>query len=196
MGTIKSAYEIAMENTKSIEADKELLETNRLKDEGKKLVSHAMEDSSFSIKEALKAFDKKQLEHVRSGLAQSLLANLVLPQDEFAVTRIRRIGEVLVSIASETKRISATVSQLDHFFKEFLEERKRTLEALERQYAPRLKKKEEDVSRQVGRPVRINPASDPEFQGLVRQYLGQLEAKYEDVLNGVKKEIEATVLKG
>ena len=52
------------------------------------------------------------------------------------------------------------------------------MEAIDRQYAPRLKKKEEDMSRQMGRPVKINPATDPEFQSMVRQYVAQLDAKY------------------
>ena len=47
MGVIKSALEIAMENSKGIEANKELVEANRLRDEGKKLVSKMLEDAVF-----------------------------------------------------------------------------------------------------------------------------------------------------
>ncbi len=195
MGTIKSAWEIALENTKGIEGDKELVETNRLKDEGKKLVSKVFDDPSFNLKEALKAFDKKQVEKVRDGLVQSLLANLVLPMDEMAQARNRRIGEAFVSVASDSKRLSMMFSQLENFFKEYMDERKRLIEAIERQYAPKLQKKEEEVSKQLGRPVKINPASDPEFQGLVRQYMGQLDAKYDEVLANAKEEIKALSLK-
>jgi polyhydroxyalkanoate synthesis regulator phasin len=196
MGTIKSAFEIAMENTKSIEANKELVEVTKLKDEGKKLVSRLFDEASFNLKETLAAFDKSKLQSVREGLIQSLLANLVLPFDEFALQRSRKIGEAVGAIVSDTKRISMMFSQLEHFFKEFMDERTRLIETLERQYAPRLQKKEEEVSKQLGRPVKINPASDPEFQGLMRQYLGQLEAKYEEVLSGAKEEIKGTFLKG
>ena len=44
MGIIKSAYEIAMENSKGIEGDKELVEANRLRDEGKKIVAKLLEE--------------------------------------------------------------------------------------------------------------------------------------------------------
>jgi 3-methyladenine DNA glycosylase Tag len=195
MATIKSAYEIAMENTKSIEGDKELVELGRLKDEGKKLVSKLFDDPAFNIKEALKAFDKKQLESVRDGLVQSLLANLVLPMDDVAQMRNRRIGEAFASVAADTKKLTMMFNQLENFFKEYMDERKRLIEAIERQYAPKLQKKEEEVSKQLGRPVRINPASDPEFQGLVRQYLGQLDAKYDEVLSNAKEEIKSLTLK-
>jgi hypothetical protein len=193
---IKSAYEIAMENTKGIEANKELVETNRLKDEGRKLVSKVLEDPSFDLKAALAGFDKKSLGFVREGLIQSLLSNLVLPMDEPALARNRKTGAAMTGIASDTKKISTMFSQLEHFFKEYIEERKRLLEAVEKQYGPKLRKKEEDLSKQLGRPVKINPASDPEFQSIMRQYFGQLEAKYEEVLTGAKEEIKTILAKG
>ena len=55
--------------------------------------------------------------------------------------------------------------------------------------------KEEDLSRQMGRPVKINPAADPEFQSIVRQYLSQLDAKYGESLDAAKEEIKATFAK-
>jgi hypothetical protein len=195
MGVIKSALEIAMENSKGIEANKELVESNRLRDEGKKLVAKVLEDPTFDPKAALKAFDGPALKLVKEGFLQSLLANLVLPIDEFAMKDPKRIGEAVSATVSDTRKVSMIFSQLDSFFKEYLGERKRLVEAVERQYAPRLKKKEEDMSRQMGRPVKINPAADPEYQSMVRQYLNQLDLKYGDVLEGAKEEIRTVFSK-
>jgi hypothetical protein len=195
MGTIKSALEIAMENSKGIEANKELMETNRLRDEGKKLVSKLLDDSSFDLKAALKGYDPSQAGSVRDGLMQSLLANLVLPVDEMAARGAKRIGVAVASIVSDAKKVGMIFSQLEGFFKEYLGERKRVAEAIERQYAPKLKKKEEDMSRQMGRPVKINPAADPEYQSIVRQYLAQLDVKYGEVLEGAKQEIRTILSK-
>jgi hypothetical protein len=195
MGIIKSALEIALENSKGIEANKELLETNRLRDEGRKLVSKLLDDPAFDLKTALKSFDAGQVAVVREGLIQSLLANLVLPPDELAMRDSKRIGAAISATVSDTKKVSMIFTQLEGFFKEYLGERKRLAEAVERQYAPRLKKKEEDMSRQMGRPVKINPAADPEFQSMVRQYLGQLDAKYTEVLDGAKEEIRTLFAK-
>ena len=195
MGIIKSALEIALENSKGIEANKELLETNRLRDEGRKLVSKLLDDPAFDLKTALKSFDARQVVVVREGLIQSLLANLVLPPDELAMRDSKRIGAAISATVSDTKKVSMIFTQLEGFFKEYLGERKRLAEAVERQYAPRLKKKEEDMSRQMGRPVKINPAADPEFQSMVRQYLGQLDTKYTEVLDGAKEEIRTLFAK-
>jgi hypothetical protein len=195
MSVIKSAYEIAMENSKGIEANKELVEQNRLRDEGKKLVSKVLDDPAFDLRAALKTFDAAQAKLVKEGLIQSLLANLVLPLDEFGMKDTKRLGDAVSATVTDTKKIGMIFGQLEGFFKEYVGERKRVVEAVERQYAPKLKKKEDDLSRQMGRPVKINPAQDPEFQSIVRQYLSQLDAKYGDALDGAKEEIRAVVAK-
>jgi len=195
MGVIKSAYQIAMENSKDIEANKELVETNRLRDEGKKLVSRLLDEASFDLKGAFKAYDKQQLAWVREGLIQSLLANLVLPIDELSLKSNKRIGDAFSASVTDAKKVGMIFSQLDSFFKEYLAERKRLVEAVDRQYAQVRKKKEEELSRQLGRPVKINPAADPEYQAMIRQYLAQLDVKYNEVLDGAKEELRTIFTK-
>lgn len=184
-----------MENSKGIEANKELLQQNTLRDEGKKLVTKIFDDPAFDLKAALKSYDASQVKLVKEGLIQSLLANLVLPLDEFSMKDTKRLGDAVAATVTDTKKVGMIFSQLDGFFKEYIAERKRLVEAVERQYAPKLKKKEEDMSRQMGRQVRINPAADPEFQSIVRQYLSQLDTKYGESLDGAKEEIRAIFAK-
>jgi hypothetical protein len=189
MAPIKSAWEVALENTKDIEGSKETLAANAARDEGRKLAAKSLDDPSFSLKEALKAVGKDRIAVVREGLIQSLLANLVLPLDEFALRKNKDVGVVVSAAVPDARKVSAIFGQLENFFREYLEERKRMLEALERQYAPKLKKKEEEMSRQMGQRVRINPAQDPEFQAMLRSYLSQLDLKYDEVLANAKEEI-------
>jgi len=189
MAPIKSAWEVALENTKNIEGSKETLAAGAARDEGRKLAAKALDDPSFGLKEALKSVARERIELVREGLIQSLLANLVLPLDEFALRKNKQVGAAVSAAVSDTRKVSAIFGQLENFFREYLEERKRMLEAIERQYAPRLKKKEEEMSRQMGQRVRINPAQDPEFQALLRDYLAQLDGKYDGVLANAKEEI-------
>ena len=189
MAPIKSAWEVALENTKDIEGSKETLAATAARDEGRRLAAKALDDASFNLKEALKAVARERIALVREGLIQSLLANLVLPLDEFALRKNKQVGAAVSAVVSDTRKVSAIFGQLENFFREYLEERKRMLEALERQYAPKLKKKEEEMSRQMGQRVRINPAQDPEFQAMLRSYLSQLDLKYDEVLANAKEEI-------
>jgi len=189
MAPIKSAWEIALENTKDIEGNKETLAANAARDEGRRLAAKSLEDPSFNLKEALKAVDRERVALVREGLIQSLLANLVLPLDELALRSNKQVGAAVGAAVADSRKVTAIFGQLENFFREYLDERKRMLEALERQYAPKLKKKEEEMSRQLGQRVRINPVQDPEFQALLRNYLSQLDAKYDEVLANAKEEI-------
>jgi hypothetical protein len=188
MAPIKSAWEVALENTKDIEGSKETLAASTARDEGRKLAAKALDDPSFGLKEALKAVERDRIVTVREGLIQSLLANLVLPLDELAIRKNKQVGVAVGAAVSDARKVSAIFGQLENFFREYLEERKRMLEALERQYAPKLKK-EEEMSRQMGQRVKINPAQDPEFQAMLRNYLSQLDLKYDEVLANAKEEI-------
>lgn len=189
MAPIKSAWEVALDNTKDIEGSKETLAASTARDEGRKLAAKALDDPSFGLKEALKAVDRARVNLVREGLIQSLLANLVLPFDEFALRKNKQVGAAVSASVSDARKVSAIFGQLENFFREYLEERKRMVEAIERQYAPKLKKKEDEMSRQMGQRVRINPAQDPEFQAMLRDYLAQLDGKYDGVLANAKEEI-------
>jgi hypothetical protein len=189
MAPIKSAWEIALENTKDIEGSKETLAASAARDEGRRLAAKSLDDPSFNLKEALKAVDRERGTLVREGLIQSLLANLVLPIDELALRANKQVGTAVAATVTDTRKVTAIFGQLENFFREYLEERTRMLEALERQYAPKLKKKEEEMSRQLGQRVRINPAQDPEFQTMLRTYLSQLDTKYDEVLTNAKEEI-------
>ena len=128
---------------------------------------------------------------MREGLIQSLLANLVLPLDEFALRQgTSRSATVVAGRGGRrARKVSAIFGQLENFFREYLDERKRWSRPSSGSTRPKLKKKEEEMSRQMGQRVRINPAQDPEFQALLAQYLSQLDLKYDEVLANAKEEI-------
>jgi hypothetical protein len=81
-------------------------------------------------------------------------------------------------------------SQLTSFFEEYLSERERLREGLEKQYTPRLRQKEEELSQKLGQPVHIDINSDPEFAELLRKTLAQLEEKYGSALGQAKQQLQ------
>lgn len=193
MALIKSAFELALERTKDIAGDKEAIETNAAITEGKKIVSRFIDDREIKIRDELKKFEKKKLEGVREGMLQALLANLVLPYDELGMQRNRRITEGLGDLGKASRQLTQLFAQIEDFFKEYIEERKRVRDLIEDRYGQKLKQKEAELSRQMGQPVKIDPAQDPEFVSLLRQNMGNLEARYGEVLTRVKEQITALV---
>ena len=187
--SIKSSWEIALERTKDVEPDRENVEANRLLTEGKKLVSRFLDDDTLDLTALIGEFAKEQQPGVGTGVLDALSSNLNLPVDEFALRRNRRAAEGLAAIISDKRKLQMLTQQLEQFFGEYLQERNQVREAVDRQYQPRLQQKEEELARRTGQRVRIDPASDPEYVGLLRQQLVLLEDKYGTVLKQVKQEI-------
>ena len=77
MAPIKSAWEVALENTKNIEGSKETLAAGTARDEGRKLAAKALDDPSFGLKDALKSVALERIALVREGLIQSLLTGIM-----------------------------------------------------------------------------------------------------------------------
>jgi len=78
---------------------------------------------------------------------------------------------------------------MEQFLEDYLAERRRLVEAVEKKYAPVLRQKEEEMSRQMGQRVRIDPAMDPQFQKLLRDNMALLEERYTEVLEQVRQEL-------
>jgi len=189
MAVIKSAVEIALEKTQEVEANRESLEANRYGTEGKKAVSRFFSDEQQDLKALLSAYQGKQRKWVREGALQALLANLKLPVDELSLLQAKRTGQGLHALADDTKRQRKLLSQMAQFLQDFLQERKRVVEAVDQRFAPVLRQKEEQLSRQMGARVRIDPAMDPDYQKLLRENLAILEDRYNQVLEQVRQEL-------
>ena len=189
MGTIKSSWEIALERTKDVVPDKENLEQSRFSTEGKKLVSRYLGDLEVDLQELLEPFEGKQAGWVRGGVRDALLSNLTLPTDEFALKRSRRAGEGFGALSTNERKLKVLLNQLEQFFQEYLGERNRMRQEVDRAYEPRRQQKEAELSKKTGQQVQINPQNDPEYVGLMRQQLMMVDDRYGQVLQGVRDEL-------
>ena len=193
MAIIKSALEIALERSKDVEADREALEASRFITEGKKLVSKFFSDAEAqeepNLKAGIEKYDKKQQKWVKEGVLQALLANLKLPLDEMSMLQSKRAAKGFAALASDARQLSRLLNQVEQFLGDYLEERKRLVGAVEQRYAPMLRQKEQEMSRQMGQPVKIDPMMDPGFQKLLRENLAILEDRYGEVLNQARQEL-------
>lgn len=189
MAEIKSALEIALEKTREVEANRESLEANRFGTEGKRAVSKFFSDEEVDLKALLSAYQGKQRKWVREGALQALLANLKLPVDELSLLQAKRTGQGFYALVDDAKRLGKLLAQMEQFLEDFLHERKRVLDAVDQRFAPVLRQKEEQMSRQMGARVRIDPAMDPDYQKLLRDNLAILEDRYSQVLEQVRQEL-------
>jgi hypothetical protein len=189
MSVIKSALEIALERTQNVEANKEALEANTYATEGKKAVSQFLSEENVDLKKLLDGFDKKHLGHVKEGAVQALLANVKLPAEEMSLLKSKKAGEGFHALVSDSKHLSKLLNQMEQFLADFLQERKRVVEAVDQRFEPIRRQKEQAMSQQLGAKVKIDPAMDPDYQKILRDNMTILEDRYAQVLGQVKQEL-------
>ena len=187
--SIKSSLEIALERTKDVQADPENLEASTHIKEGKKIVSRFLSETNFSLKDNIKDIGGKEHKWLCDGIYDALTSNLNLPTDEVGLVRNRRAFEGLNVIISDKKKLQMISKELEKIFAQYLEERQQLKENVDRQYAPKLQQKEEELARRTGARVRLDPGNDPEYAQLLRQQLNLVEDRYGQVLQQVKDEL-------
>jgi len=192
---IKSALEIAMEKTKDLKVDTKALAQTASRNAGKKLASAYLADpAEFNFGKELTALPKDQRDEARYGAFEVFAARIQLPimanselDNELAVLAggFKALNAALLG----EKKIQTIFEELTAFLKQYFENAKKLDESLRKQFAPRLKQKEQQMAMQMGRPVQLDPMQDPEFAAIYKQNAQQLKGQYQQALDGIKAEL-------
>ena len=199
MGRIKSALEIALERTESVKADKSGIGRFEAKQQGKRLANSFLEaPSKNSLEDELKKTPDDQRESLKQGIFDVLIPQISLPVSADDMKRIEAVGKGLALLMKDGATGSATGSATMSFanmYKQFVQVLTRYLDeithydqAIRQQYAPKLRQKEEELSRRMGREVRLDPFQDPEFIAFYNQNINALKANYQAAADQVKEE--------
>jgi hypothetical protein len=189
MGQIKSALEIALEKTESVKGDRASIEQFEAKQRGKKLANDFLGDPKINLESALKGTPKGEQRSFRQGLFDVFLAQITLPLTGDDMSRLETLGKGLAVVIGGP-HFGAVYKQLIQLLNRYLEEAARYEEAIRQQYAPKLRQKEEELSRRLGRQLRLDPFQDPEFIAFYNQSMNNLKANYEGAIAQVRGEAE------
>jgi hypothetical protein len=187
MGRIKSALEIAMERTESVKSDKATIEQYDAKQRGKKLANEFLADPGINLEEEFKKAPGDQLASFKQGLFDVLAAQITLPVTPEDKKRVEAAGKGLQTVIGGG-RFASMYKQLIQAVSQYLDQAAQYEEAIQRQYAPKLRQKEEELSRRMGREVRIDPFQDPEFIAFYNQNINALKGNYEAPINQFREE--------
>ena len=187
MGKIKSALEIALERTESVKSDKNSIGQFEAKQKGKKLANEFLEGAVKSLGEEIKKVSNDEQASFKQGLFDVLISQLTLPAVKEDIKRIETASQGLCTVISE-KHFGETAKQLCQIVTQFLDEAAQYEQAIKRQYAPKLRQKEEEISRRLGRPVKLDPFQDPEFVAFFNQNMNALRENYQVAINQVREE--------
>jgi hypothetical protein len=186
MGVIKSALEIALEKTEKVKGDKSSINQFEAKQRGKKLANSFMAGGADLAEEVKKAAAAER-ESLKQGIFDVLITQIALPSSKEDEERMEKLGKGLSAIINSPE-FPQMYKQLTQIFSQFLQEAAHYEQMIRQQYASKLKQKEEELSRRLGRDVRIDPLQDPEFIAFYNQHMGALKGNYEPVIEQAREE--------
>jgi hypothetical protein len=195
MGRIKSALEIALERTESVKSDKLSIDQFETKQRGKRLANAFLEDPKKSLDEELKKTPNEQRESLKEGIFDVLISQITLPVNKEDEKRIEAVGKGLQALINNS-RFAAMYKQLGQSLSQYLVDAGRYDQTIRQQYAPKLRQKEEELSRRLGREVRIDPFQDPEFIGFYNQTMNALRDNYQAAVDQVREEARRLFAEG
>ena len=186
MGVIKTALEIALERTEAVKSDKSTIDQFEAKQRGKKL-ANAYLAGEADLADEIKKTDSNQRESLKQGVFDVLVSQIVLPAAKEDEKRIENVGKGLSAVINNS-RFTAIYKQLTQLFSQYLQEAAHYEQAIRQQYAPKLRQKEEELSRRIGREVHIDPFQDPEFAAFYNQHMNALKGNYQTLIDQAKEE--------
>jgi hypothetical protein len=187
MARIKSALEIAMERTESVKGDKGSIDQFEAKQRGKRLANSFLENPKISLEEEIKKLPREQQEALRQGAFDVLVSQVILPLSKDDEKRIEAVGKGLQYLVGDS-RFALLYKQFIQTLSRYLDEVNQYGEAVQRQYAPKLRQKEEELGRRLGRPVQIDPFQDPEFVAYYNQNMNALKGNYQSLVDQVREQ--------
>jgi hypothetical protein len=187
MGRIKSALEIALERTETVKTDKASIGLYEAKQQGKRLANAFLANPSQKLEDELKKYPKEQQESLKQGIFDVLLPQIALPAVVEDLQRVETAGKGLSALIT-SGRFAAMYKEFLQVLNHYFGEATHYEQAIRQQYAPKLRQKEEELSRRMGREVRLDPFQDPEFVAFYNQNLNALKANYQVAVDQMRNE--------
>ncbi len=189
MARIKSALEIALERTNSVESDKNSINQYTIKQQGKKLASQFLENPNISLKKEIEKFPKEDQHSLKQGIFDILVSQIMLPPEKEALERVDTAEKGLEEIIQKPEFTNLGRQLLQTLY-EYFQEAEHIEKFIVQQYAPKLRQKEEELSRRMGRQITLDPFQDSEFTAFYNQNIAVLKDQYQAVVDRVKEAAE------
>jgi len=189
MGEIRSALDIALEKTAHIEGDSKSADNRDLKNAGKKAAGDFLAKGDQAILRQIlgdKSNDKKAL--ITEGALSILLASVHLPAVEDDIKKIDLVGSGLEELLPG-KGMVQLFGQVAGILKQYLADQDQLSKALEQQFLPRLRAKQQEIAKRYGQNIPMDLHQDPEYMSALSKNRRMIEEKYEGVIDEVRSRV-------
>lgn len=193
MAIIKSAWEIALEKTASLEADPVKIRRDMKIKEGRQLAANLLMDIDVKKEDTQKkyeAYPKEDKPLIKEGMALALLSNLALPRNPLFKEDFLDILALGAIISDGDEQVTSLLTQVEGFFSQYLQNQEDLIERMKEQFGPHLEQKQAQLRQQYGPNFVLRPEQDPEFMKLLDKNLAQLDEQYNAILDQAKDQLK------
>ncbi|MFW6313475.1 MAG: DUF6657 family protein [Spirochaetota bacterium] len=190
MSEIKSALELALEKTAEVKSDKSSVEAHDARQQGMRLAGRFLDDPTLDIEREIKKMEKPRRRSAREGFYQVLLSHLALPGQDSDIQRLGVVQSGLKEVVRDKNLVDGLMEQVMQYLQQYLDTKNQLTERLREQFEPRMRQKEQQIAQQTGRPVRLDPANDPEFAEALNANIQQLRSQYGQVIDQAKQQLD------
>lgn len=196
MARIKSALELALENTADISGDKEAIRKKELGEKGRRIASRFLfdpEDKTEEFRSNLQSVRKEERDEVLAAARRVFFDNISLPRNDMDEELFGKITRGLAILSGDEAQVQSVMEQLSQFLRQYGDNRNQIIEHLKQQFEPQLKAKARELSQQYGREVKIQPEQDPEFMKHLNHNMNRLDQQYQEALKRAKEELSEMI---
>ncbi len=193
MAIIKSAWELALEKTASLEADPAKIRRDMKIKEGRQIAAAFLMDIDVKKEDTQAKYDaypEDEKQTIREGMALTLLSNLALPRTPLFKEAFPNLLALGTIIAEGDEQITSLVSQVEGFFSQYLQNQEDLIARMKEQFGPHLEQKQAQMRQQYGPNFVLRPEQDPEFMKLLDKNLAQLDDQYNGILDQAKDQLK------
>lgn len=189
MGTIKSAWEIALEKSEGLTVNKEELKQKESFKKGRafglKSLEHGFEWAENEFKNLVKdsSLDQKSL---IQGILEALIAPYQLSGSSYNNLPTQQAQAIFKLVTK--KDGSRLFEQMQQVVNRYHDELENLKQAIIQQLGPRLQQRAEQMARQAGVSANYVIERDPEFQKIFSQNADHIRQQLQDYLEKLKAE--------
>lgn len=191
MAEIKSTMEMVLERAARMAAGAE--ETNYLADEqlkeGMRLGAAYMRGEP-GLGEKLAALPSTELGPMRKGAVQSLLRNIFLAREPEKQALAEKAMHGLVEIGQGDGELLKILAEMKKILDGYRQHGEQLKEQLEAQFSQQMALMEQNLAKQTGMAMKLQPAQHPKFQEEWARIQGQLNEQYGQALQQLKDLVE------
>ena len=190
MSKIKSAWEIALEKTEDIKIDEKKLAYDEAVKKARTIAGKYVnndEDAGEDVQKELSSINDKAA--MKEGVRMTIVQNLNLPSEEVLTDRFERLEKLASIITNNNEEVSALLSQITTFLKQYPLHKKQLIDQLKEQYAPALEQKAAQLREKYGQSVTLSAENDPEFLKIADSQLERLSKQYTESLDEAKTQL-------